>query len=385
MSRYTRRSTMGIAAGCLTLAMTAVACGDDSAAGGKGLPATITIKEIVDLSGATSYLGTQADNGLKLAVKEINDSGFLGETTLKVDVTDTASNQQTAALEAGKAGAGDFPVVILNGITNTAAAAAPVLQRQKVPTLAPISGPEATEGNSFIYNLATPVVELQGLNAEYAQAQGASTLGSIYDSGISTFATLAEDVYPEIAGDYGLEVVESAAITSSTVDVAAAVNKVVDAGVDAIFIGTLGAQAVTIIKEARRAGFEGTFLSTAGVSGGVLSPAGADAVGVTWSNEYSSSTPESADFAEAYKAAYDGEVPIGVAANSYDAVWLAARAIKEADSIDRGAVAEAMAELAEQPLEDSPRGDLEIRDNQAYATGVLLQWDGSQEVLVPSK
>jgi len=385
MSRYPRRSTMGIAAGCLTLAMTVVACGNDSAAGGKGLPATVTVKEIVDLSGATSYLGTQADNGLKLAVKEINDSGFLGETTLKVDVTDTASNQQTAALEAGKAGAGDFPAVILNGITNTAAAAAPVLQRQKVLTLAPMSGAEATEGNSFVYNLATPVVELQGLNAKYAQAQGASKLGSIYDSGISTFATIAEDVYPEIAADYGLEVVESAAITSSTVDVTAAVNKVVGAGADAIFIGTLGAQAVTIIKEARRAGFEGTFLSTAGVSGGVLAPAGKDAVGVTWSNEYSSSTPESAEFAEAYKAAYDGEVPIQVAANSYDAMWAAARAIKAADSIDREAVAEAMADLAKQPLKDSPRGDVEIRDNQAYATGVLLQWDGSQEVLIPSK
>jgi branched-chain amino acid transport system substrate-binding protein len=385
MSRYSRRSTVGIAAGCLTLAMTVAACGDDSAAGGEGLPDTITIKEIADISGASSYLGTQADRGLKLALKEINDSGFLGETTLEVDVTDTASNQQTAAQEAGKAAAGDFPVVILNGITNTAAAATPLLQRQKIPTIAPICGPEATEGNSLVYNLATPVVELQGLSAEYAQAQGATKLGSIYDSGISTFADIAEDVYPEIAGDYGIEVVESAAITSSTVDVASAVNKVIDAGADVIFVGTLGAQAVTITQEARRAGFDGTFLSTAGVGGGVLAPAGEDAVGVTWSNEYSSSTPESADFAKAYMAAYDGEVPIQVAANSYDATWLAARAIKEANSIDREAVAEAMAELAEQPLEGSPRGEVEIRDNQAYATGVLLQWDGKGEVLIPSE
>jgi ABC-type branched-subunit amino acid transport system substrate-binding protein len=112
------------------------------------------------------------------------------------------------------------------------------------------------------------VVELQGLNADYAQARGASALGSTYDSG-------------------------------------------------------------------------------------------------AWSNEYSSCIPESADFAKAYEAAYDGEVPIQIAANAYDAMWLAARAIRTAGSIDREAVAEAMAELAEHCTEDRPPTECSKRSCRA--------------------
>jgi branched-chain amino acid transport system substrate-binding protein len=385
MSTFWHRRTAAVSAVCISLTIACAACGGGGTAGeAKGLPSTVTIKELGDISGATAYLGKQADNGAKLAVNEINDSHFLGNTKLELDVTDTASNQQTSASAAAQAAAGKFPVVILNEITNTAAAAVPVLQRQKTPTLAPITGPEATDGNSYVYNLATPVVTLQNLNAAYAQKHGATKLGIIYDSGIATFADIANKVYPEIAGDYGLDVVETAAITSSTVDVSAPVNKVVGSGADAIFIGTLGAQAVSIIQEARRDGFTGMFLSTAGVSGGALAPAGKDAVGVTWSNEYSAASPMATEFAKKYAAAFGGEVGIQVAANSYDAVWLAARAIKEADTTDRAAVADALKKVTSAPMQNSPRGKVTFKGNQAYATGVLLQWDGSKEILVPT-
>jgi len=383
MSTFWHRRTAAVAAACLSLTIACTACGGGGTGGdAKGLPSTVTIKELGDISGATAYLGKQADNGAKLALKEINDSGFLGTTTLKLDVTDTASNPQTAASSAAQAAAGDFPVVILNQITSTAAAAVPVLQRQKTPTIAPMTGPEATQGNSYVYNLATPITTMQHLNLAYAQKQGATKLGIIYDSGIATFANIATKDYPEMVGDYGMQVVGSAAVTTSTVDVSAPVNKVVGSGADAIWIGTLGAQAVSIIKEARRDGFQGIFLSTAGVSGGALAPAGKDAVGVTWSNEYSAATPAAAKFAKKYSAAFGGEVGIQVAANSYDAVWLAARVIKEAGTTDRAAVADALAKVT--ALENSPRGKVTIKDNQAYATGVLLQWDGTNEILVPA-
>ncbi|MET7400874.1 ABC transporter substrate-binding protein [Dactylosporangium sp. NPDC005572] len=388
MKRVTTSRIAGAGILALILSSGLSACGsdDDDGAASSGLPARVTIKALSDLTGATAFLGKQAENGMRIALEEINGQKFLGDTRLEIETTDLGSNQQTSASEAAKAAADkSVPLVIANTVTPIAAAAAPIMQRQGVPFISSLSGVLGVNLGEYTYILPTPVQSMQKLAAGYLKSKGTTKLGILYDSSNATQQDIAEKIYPGLADEYGLTIVETIAVNNNTVDLSAPINKLLGAGADAIFLGVAGAQAATAVQQAGEHGFTGNFVATAGVAGGVLKPAGKYAIGVTWSNDFSavSTAERSKSFTEVYKSKYNGEAPIQGAAYGYDAVWLAARAIKQANSVNRGDVLKGLQEVTSGTIDNSPRGGVTFKDRVSYSTGLLVQWDGTKEVAVP--
>src|SRR5690349_3490865 len=91
-----------IAAASVATMLAASACGSapDAAGGGQGegLPKTVTVVATMPLTGPAALFGNLSNKALELAVKEINDTHYLGSgTTLKLVTKDTAGNSSQAA------------------------------------------------------------------------------------------------------------------------------------------------------------------------------------------------------------------------------------------------------------------------------------------------
>ena len=76
-------------------------------------------------------------------------------------------------------------------------------------------------------------------------------------------------------------------------------------------------------------------------------------------------------------------MPNNYAAEAYDRMWFLARAIAEADSADRGAIKDGLAKVADKGF-DGAQGHVTFDKGDARVPGVLVEWDGTKEVLAKS-
>ena len=82
--------------------------------------------------------------------------------------------------------------------------------------------------------------------------------------------------------------------------------------------------------------------------------------GIVWSSDWVPGAPFgslSDTFASEYKAAYGGKVPSNWAAEAYDAVWFAARAMKQAGSTDPTKLQAALTSVGNAGLHRGARQD----------------------------
>src|SRR3954451_17366352 len=85
--------------------LTMAACGNSSSGNsvGSGLPEKIKIIAINPTSGPAAFAGESANEGYKLAVKEINSSNLLGGSKIDLSFEDSKGEAQTAAQETSQA------------------------------------------------------------------------------------------------------------------------------------------------------------------------------------------------------------------------------------------------------------------------------------------
>ena len=133
---------------------------------------------------------------------------------------------------------------------------------------------------------------------------------------------------------------------------------------DAAFLLLTGPQYPVAIGQLKQAGFTGEIIGFSAMGAGNLASAGDTAAGAVWPTNFTATqTDESSQtFVKAYEEKYDGEVPNNYAAEAYDRMWFLARAIAEADSADRAAIIEGLADHRRRGLRRRPGiGDLRGR------------------------
>jgi len=369
------------AVGALASALVLSACGSESsdeAGDGGGLPDTVTLKASVSLSGLAGPGGQPTQKGMEVAIEEINDSKFLGSTTLKLDITDSKTDPKVGASAMAQHAASDTPVAIGSSAGAVALAEATVAQRQGLPLIFPQAGSKGVlETGDHIYRTTPLQTSYFHKTLEYLQTEGVKRAAVIYDSDNPTIQAL-NDLFQSGASKYGYEVVSTQATTSNTVDVSSQVTKMLNAKPDAIFVDVLQAHNVQVIKQLRQAGYDGLIVAQQGAAGGTLKPIAEDAEGVVFTNDFNpgSDNEGTKHFTELYQKKFD-ELPGNFAAEGYDTIWFAARAIKDADSVDRDKVLASMATVGEAGFVGA-LGELKIVDRQAViTTPVLVRLDNT--------
>ena len=376
MLRITRPRVLALA-GIVALVGTTAACSSTPTASpsssAAGLPATIALSAVQDLSGTAGPGGISTQQGQQLAIKEINDTKFLGKTKLTLTFADSAGDPTKGANAMSQAAATGSPIVFGSFSSTSALAEAPIAQRSGAPTIFTQAGSDGVlAAGDYIYR-ATPLqTSYFHLTQSYLKSKKVKTASVIYDTDVPTIVNLY-NLFTSDASKYGYKVVDPQATTSSTTDLSSQITKMLADKPDAIFVDALLAHNIQVIKQLRGSGYTGLIVAQQGAAGGVLAPIGDAAEGVVLATDFSalSTVPSTANFVKLYKAEYN-KVPGNFSAEGYDAVWIAARALKTAGTVDRASVLKALQKVTA-GTQAGALGKLTFTDRQEVTGGVLVQ------------
>lgn len=308
----------GAAADATTAAPAADAAGADSTAA-----APFKIGVIGPLTGPAAAYGVAVQNGVDLAIKEINEAGGINGISLEMNAQDDEHDQEKVinAYNTLK----DWGMQMLVGAVTSGpciSVAAESVNDNLFQITPSGSAVECVAGdNVFRVCFADP--DQGTASAKYiGENKLATKVAIIYDSSTEYSSGIREAFIKE-AANQGIEVVADEAFTADTnTDFSVQLDKANGAGAELVFLPIYYQEASTILKQASDKEFAPIFFGCDGMDG-ILTVENFDtalAEGLMLLTPFSADEAESKDFTDAYVAAY-GETPNQFAADAYDAVY----------------------------------------------------------------
>lgn len=350
-------------AGCLALSLTACGGSSESGAasdnsGASGDSGTITLGMIGPLTGSVAVYGTHIENGVKLAIEEINAAGGVtlsdGAHQLAVEVKDDQGDS-TECVNAMNALISDGIQLVVGSATSGCTSAITSIANSEGVVMITPSGTADSLTTTMDYVFRTCFRDsFQGeLAAQYALDEGYTKVGVVYCSA-DTYSAGLRDAFIAACQDKGLDVVaEESVATMTEVDYTNQFNKMVSAGAELVFTPFYyDVMGPYLVPQARSAGFTGVLLGGDGVdSTETTIPAGADLSvynDVYFVNHYSTelaTSDVSKNFVESYEGKY-GDTPNNFDALAYDAVYVYKAAMEACGASDAASVQAALADTS---------------------------------------
>ncbi|MCO4464247.1 ABC transporter substrate-binding protein [Streptococcus infantarius] len=312
---------------------------------------TIKVGVNLELTGTVAAYGNAENNGVKLAVQEINKAGGVDGKKIELVTKDNKSENAEASTAATNLAIQSQVNAMIGPATSGAVAAASLnAQKTGVPLLTP-SGTQddltldTVDGVKKYVFRTTFQDSFQGqVLAQYAYSNlNAKKVVLYYDNSSDYAKGIAEEFKKKYQGD----IVTTATFASGDKDFQSALTKIKNLDYDAIVMPGYYTETGIITKQARDMGISVPILGPDGFNDDSFADlAGkANANSVYYVSGYSTKTALSGkanDFIKAYKAKYGSE-PNMFAALSYDSVYMIAKAAEGAKtSID---IANNLAEL----------------------------------------
>src|SRR5574340_67888 len=342
-----RRKVVG-AAGLVAVMVTAACGSGGGAAVGRGeLPAEIKVVSVTDQTGTTAYVGSSQLEGIELAVDEINQQHYLGDSKIVLSKRDSASDTQTAVSQSTEAIADKSVSALLGPVLSShAVAIAPLAERAKLPVVFTQSGSEGVVIGDYTYRATAPMDTYFVKALQRLQDQGVKTVSVLYNVGNVTLAGLGEKTMPDGQDKYGYRVLSSTAGQATTQDFGTAATKIATEKPDAVIVLLVGAGNSTAMSQLRQAGYAGPVVGNPAAGAGNLMSAGPAGAGMFWATDfnYHQTADSSQKFVAAYRAKY-GKDPLNYAAEGYDATWMIAHAIEASGGASREDIQKGLAQV----------------------------------------
>ncbi|MEK8050361.1 ABC transporter substrate-binding protein [Ideonella sp. DXS22W] len=247
----------------LPLAFAALGAASTAQAQTQGVSKTeIVIGTIQDLSGPIAALGKQSRGGMQLRVDEINEQGGIHGRKLKLIAEDSGYDPKRAVLAAQKLVSQDKVFLVAGTIgTAPANAAMPVQFEKNVINFLPITA--AREMYEPFHKLkysfaATYYDQIRLTLPKLVKEKGAKKVCSMYQDDEFGLEVIrgAEAALKGLS----MEVAEKTTYKRGATDFSSQMAKLKAAGCDLVVLGTVIRETVGGIAEARKIGFNPTFL-----------------------------------------------------------------------------------------------------------------------------
>jgi branched-chain amino acid transport system substrate-binding protein len=337
-----------------------------------------------DFTGPAALAAKGIQAGTQFAVTEANNRTDL-KFKLSVTYTDTGGDPTKAPPAMSQVAATSENLAALySPLTGSALAMAPIAQREKLPMIvAQAGGNGVIEAGNYIFRTTAPQRNYTYLMGEYLKSKGVKTMGLVYPTNNPTQVDLAENIYPQLAKQYGFSIVSIQKITTADTDFSSVVTQLVKANPDVVNLQTLVGQAGQIVTQMRRAGYKGDIIGSAGFAGGALTPLGDLANGIAWPGDFSaaSTDPLQQKFTKNYTSA-TGKTPDAFTAEGYDLVQLLIAGTKNAGSkVTRDTLRDGIEKATKAGI-DGATGHLQFLNRDARVPGVLIVWQSGKETVV---
>ncbi|MFJ5778916.1 urea ABC transporter substrate-binding protein [Streptomyces sp. NPDC093094] len=296
------------------------ACGAKTGSGTSSAPGaeadtsgdTVKVGLLNSLSGTMAISEVTVHNALLLAVKEINAAGGVLGKKLRPVSQDGASDWPTFA-EKAEALITDDKVVATFGCWTSASrkAVKPVFERYRSPLFYPVQY-EGLEESPYIFYVGATTNQQIVPALDYLRKQGLTKLclvGSDY-----VFPRTANKIIKAYARAHGMQIKGEDYAPLGSTEFSTIVNKVKDAGADAVFNTLNGDSNVAFFKEYKSAGLTAKSLPVLSVS---IAEEEVKSIGTQYLEgqltawNYYQTTPGTAntEFVRAYQAAYGRNKP----------------------------------------------------------------------------
>lgn len=336
---------MSVLAGTMLMGSIFAGCGEDAKSD------EIKIGANFELTGNVANYGSATIDGLKLAIKEVNDAGGVNGKKITIVDADNKSEASEAVNAATKLISDDkVKVVVGPAVTANVIAESQVATDDKIPVVAPdATSPEVTVENGQVkpYIFRSCFIDPQQgtVMAKFATENLKAKTAVIYVDNSTDYSKSLGKVFKEKFEAAGGKVLDQQAFVAKDQDFKATLTTLKAANADVIFVPAYYEEVGKIVKQARELGITCPILGTDGWDDSkVADIAGADALNNTFfSTHYSDKDDSVKGFVEAFKQEY-GHMPNVFAALGYDAGKMIVDAIKRAGSDDPEKIRQALEE-----------------------------------------
>lgn len=335
--------------GVLTLAALLTACGNGagktSAAPDNG--DVIKIGGIIPKTGAAAVYGNSTDNGIKLAVDEINANGGIGGKQIEYLSEDDKGDPTEAVTVYNKLVEAGNNVIIGAITSKPSLAVAENSSQDGIPIITP-TGTSApiTENKDNVFRTCF-TDPLQGkILANFASDNLKAKTVAILRNTSNDYSNGVADAFIEQAKAKGLEVVADEGYGDTDVDFKVQLTNIDKEKPDVILVPEYYEKDVSIIKQARELGMESKIIGPDGWDGvlAVIDEGSKDLLnGVYFTNHYSvhDTSEKVQGFVKAYKEKYK-EDPSAFSALGYDTVYIYKEALEKSASLDFAEIVNAL-------------------------------------------
>ncbi len=311
------------------------ACGGSSDKKEASSSDTFKIGGIGPTTGDAAIYGTAVQNGIQLAVDEINEAGGINGKQIEYKFEDDESDSEKSLNAYNNLK--DWGMQMLVGtVTSTPCTA--VVEETQADNMFQLT-PSATAENSIQYENAFRMCfsdPNQGTaSADYIADNGIATKIAVIYNSSDTYSTGIYQKFAEEAKNKGLDVVAAEAFTADqNKDFSVQIQKAKDAGAELVFLPIYYQEASLILAQANKAGFTPKYFGCDGMDG-LLALEGFDtslAEGVMFLTPFTADAEdeETQTFVSDFKDKF-GETPIQFAADAYDCVYVIKAAAEKAE------------------------------------------------------
>ena len=291
----------------------------------------IKIGGIGPTTGGAAVYGLAVQRGAQLAVDEINAAGGINgaQVEFKFEDDEHDAEKSVNAYNTLK----DWGMQALMGTVTSAPciAVADKTASDNMFQITPSGSAVECAANPNVFRICFSDPDQGAASAKYiGENKLATKVAIIYDSSTEYSSGIRESFVKE-APNEGIEIVADEAFTADTnTDFSVQLDKAKEAGAELVFLPIYYQEASVILKQASDKGFDPIFFGCDGMDG-ILSVENFDtslAEGLMLLTPFSVTEESSKKFTEDYVAAY-GVEPNQFAADSYDAVYAIAAAVKQ--------------------------------------------------------
>src|SRR4051812_5439798 len=335
----------------------------------------IVVGHYASMTGAEATFGQSTDNGIRMAVDEINAAGGAMGKKFQVITYDDKSDAREAATAVTRLVTNDRVTAVVGEVASKLSLeGAPICQQNGVPMITPSStNPKVTEVGDMIFRVCF-IDPFQGfVCAKFARENLKAQKAAILYDQSQTYSVGLQAEFEKSFVKLGGQITTKAAYQKGEQDFTSLLTSIRSTKPDIIFLPGYYNDVGTIASQARKIGITVPLLGGDGWESPVLAKVAGDAInGCFYSNHYSPQdpSPKVQEFIQKYKKLY-GNTPDSMAALGYDATQILRDAINRAGSLSGTSIA---AQLAKTKDFDGVTGKITIDEHRnAVKSAVILE------------
>lgn len=265
------------------LALTVAACGtngdsgtdatpagaETTAAEGEGdaqadAPEQYVFGAALPMTGAASQTGESMNQGIELAVEEINSDGGVNGVPLEYVLEDMMSTPDGGVNAARSLATNPDISVIFSALTTATLAEIPVAEDNDIVLVnGGGTGPELYEASDHLFNDVPLYTDQIAVAVDYAVANlNVETIGMYYRS--DDFGQGAYEALQSLADPLGVDLVAAESYEPEQRDHRTAITQLSNAKPDAVYLTAFGDETGNILNQSQERGFEPQWVSSSG-------------------------------------------------------------------------------------------------------------------------